>query len=153
MEDLRPPTLERKRSHDPDSAHSTPRKRAKQAGKLGHQDVRDFVPAGGSFSTTAVPIDQAEGHNDGGFRVMLSPKAENRGDHEIEEISPQSVQTAPPVTWNAVNTKIRTSLGSSAGRVKTLVDEPSQGDGGQKIVGNDRDIGGPTSAIKGNSPY
>lgn len=136
------------------SAHSTPRKRAKQAGKLGHQDVRDFVPVGGSFSTAAEPIDEAKEHSDEGSQVMLGPKAEKRGDHEIAcGLSPQSVQAAPPVNWNAVNTKIRTTLGGSAGKVKTVVEEPSLGDGGHKEAENDRDLGGPTLAIKGNSPY
>lgn len=138
------------------SAHSTPRKRAKQAGKLGHQDVRDFVPVGGSFSTAAVPIDEAQEHIDQGSQVMLSPKAENRIDHETEiseVIPPQSVQAAPPVNWNAVNTKIRTTLGGSAGKFKTVVDEPSLENGARKWAEIDRDTGGPTLAIKRNAPY
>ena len=83
--DSRSATLERKRPHDLISRHdasnagsasSTPRKRAKQAGKLGHQDVRDFVPVGASFSTSAVSVDEAQDSGDDGSRIKLSPKAE-----------------------------------------------------------------------------
>ena len=47
--------------------------------------------------------------------------------NEISEIaSPQDMQAAPPVSWNAVNTtKIRTTLGGSGGKVKDLVDQPT----------------------------
>ena len=47
--------------------------------------------------------------------------------HEISEvISPQEMQAAPPVSWNAVNTtKIRTTLGGSGGKVKDSVDQPT----------------------------
>ena len=70
--DLGTSTLERKRHHsvvsrddasNTSSAQSTPRKRTKRAGKLGPQDVRDFVPVGASFSTSVIPI---EGVHDGG---------------------------------------------------------------------------------------
>ena len=59
-------------------------------------------------------------------------------------VSPQTVQAAPPVNWNVVNTtKIRTTLGGSIGKVKNLVDEPSLTDGGRKeSEGNsNRDLG------------
>lgn len=71
-EDSRTATFERKRplelvSHDnpstAGSVPSTPRKRAKHTGKQGHQDVKDFVSAGGSFSASAAPL-VAEQHND-----------------------------------------------------------------------------------------
>ena len=167
--DSHPDTLERKRPHNvisrddtsnAGSAHSTPRKRAKQAGKLGHQDVRDFVPVGGSFSTTAVLKDEAQENSDEASQVELSPKAaesyrSNQAFKEGEELeedntlraipetpSPHDVQAAPPVTWNAVNTtKIRTTLGGSVGKFKALVDEPILPDGVQKKAENDRDRG------------
>ena len=167
--DSRPDTLERKRPHNvisrddasnAGSAHSTPRKRAKQTGKLGHQDVRDFVPVGGSFSTTAVPMDEAQENGDEASQVELSPKAAEsyRGNQAVKEgndieeentlreipatPSPHDVQTAPPVTWNAVNTtKIRTTLGGSAGKFKALVDEQILANGAQKKAEDDRDTG------------
>ena len=66
------PTLpERKRPHDvvdasnTVTAHSSPRKRTKKAGKLGYQDVRDFVPAGATFSTSVVPMEEVRDSGDG----------------------------------------------------------------------------------------
>ena len=65
-----PTLLERKRPHDVDdvsntvTAPSTPRKRAKRAGKPGHQDVRDFVPAGATFSTSVVPMEEVRNSSD-----------------------------------------------------------------------------------------
>ena len=48
------------------SANSTPRKRARRIDKLGHQDVRDFVPVGASFSSTPILLDeQALGEDEG----------------------------------------------------------------------------------------
>ena len=166
--DSPPATLERKRPHNvvsrddasnAGSAHSTPRKRAKKAGKLGHQDVRDFVPVGASFSTIAVPMDQVEENGDEASQVELSPKAagsyrdspavkegkEIEQDNTLREIpetpSPHDVRAAPPVTWNAVNTtKIRTTLGGSVG-VKALVDEPILADGVQKKAEGGRELG------------
>lgn len=168
--DSRPDTLERKRPHNvfsrddassnAASAHSTPRKRAKQAGKLGHQDVRDFVPVGGSFSTTAVPMDEAQENGDEASQAELSPEAaesyranqavkegkEIEEDNRLREVpetpSPHNVQAGPPVTWNAVNTtKIRTTLGGSVGKFKALVDEPIVADGVQKKAEDDRELG------------
>lgn len=50
-----------------------------------------------------------------------------------ETISPQDVQAAPPMNWNAVNTtKIRTTLGGSVGKAKDLVDESSLANEGHK---------------------
>lgn len=70
-QDPNPPTLlERKRPHDVDdasntvTAHSTPRKRTKKAGKPGYQDVRDFVPAGATFSTSVVPMGEVRDSGD-----------------------------------------------------------------------------------------
>ena len=55
---------------------------------------------------------------------------------EISEItSPQDMQAAPPVSWNAVNTtKIRTRLGGSGGKVKDLVDQPTVTNGVGKEI-------------------
>lgn len=93
-------TLERKRPHDvvsrddasnAGSAHSTPRKRVKHAGKLGYQDVRDFVPVGASFSTSIVPVDEAQDSRDDGSQVESSPKAETLNGYEVLEVSESDV--------------------------------------------------------------
>ena len=87
--DSRIATLERKRPNDvisrddassPGSAHSTPRKRAKHAGELGHQDVRDFVPVGASFSTSAVPVEDAPNSSDDGSQANRNPYSEALSD-------------------------------------------------------------------------
>lgn len=84
-EDSRSVTFERKRAHDvatrdddskASSAASTPRKRVKHAGKFGHQDVPDFVPVEGSFSTSAAPVDEAPGGDEGSLQVEPSESAE-----------------------------------------------------------------------------
>ena len=65
-EDSRTATFDRKRSHTiasrdecmtDGSTTSTPRKRNKHVGRLGYQDVRDFVPSGGSFSTSTILLE------------------------------------------------------------------------------------------------
>lgn len=116
--DSRTATFERKRPHDvatqddnsnSGSAHSTPRKRKKHAAKLGYQDVRDFVPNGGSFSTDVCHLE--EGNNDDGKK---SQEAAETG-------------AAPSMNWNAVNhTKIRTSLGGGQGKGRTFQGERPQ---------------------------
>lgn len=58
--------------------------------------------------------------------------------------SPQDVQAAPPMNWNAVNTtKIRTTLGGNVGKIKDLVDDPSLANGGREKAGglSNRDLG------------
>lgn len=89
-------TFERKRPHDvlsrddasnAGSAHSTPRKRAKYAGKLGHQDIRDFVPVGASFSTSAAPVDEVEDRGNDASQAETSLKAESLSDYEILKAS------------------------------------------------------------------
>lgn len=93
-------TLERKRPHNvvsrddssnAGSAHSTPRKRAKHAEKLGHQDVRDFVPVGASFSTSVVPVDEAQDIGDDDSQAEISLKAEILSDYEALEVSESDV--------------------------------------------------------------
>lgn len=95
-----PATLEHKRPHDvvsrddtsnAGSAHSTPRKRARHPGKMGHQNVRDFVPAGASFSTGVVPVDEALGGDDDGSQVEFSPKAETLMEHEVSNVSQSDI--------------------------------------------------------------
>ena len=85
-----PTLLERKRPHDVDdasntvTAHSTPRKRAKKAGKPGHQDVRDFVPVGATFSTSVVPMGEVRDSSDEeGSRVEMDQDSEELSDVEL----------------------------------------------------------------------
>ena len=89
-------TIERKRPHDviisdgssiTGSAHSTPRKRAKRVEKLGHQDVRDFVPVGATFSTSVVPVEEAQDIGDGGSEVYLDPESDVLSDHGSFKVS------------------------------------------------------------------
>ena len=89
-------TLERKRPHDvinsddasiTESAYSTPRKRTKKAGKLGHQDVRDFVPGGATFSTSVVPIDEAQDSGDDVSQLESSIKRKTPSDYETFTVS------------------------------------------------------------------
>ena len=93
-------TFGRKRPHDVISrddasnagvVHSNPRKRAKHAGKLGYQDVRDFVPVGASFSTSAVPVDEAENSGHEGSQAETSLKSEDLSDHEVFKVSESDV--------------------------------------------------------------
>ena len=93
-------TLERKRHHDivsrdessnAGSAHSTPRKRVKHAGKLGYQDVRDFVPVGASFSTSIVPVHEPQDSRDDGSQVELSPTTETLNGYEVLKVSESDV--------------------------------------------------------------
>ena len=85
-----PTLLERKRPHDvvdasnTVTAHSTPRKRAKKAGKPGHQDVRDFVPAGATFSTSVVPVEEVRDSSDeDDSRVEMDQDREGLSDVEL----------------------------------------------------------------------
>ena len=79
--DLSSATLERKRPFgdgnlNAGSVTSTPRKRAKYTGKLGHRDVRDFVPTGASFSSIAVPLDDMAASEGESIQLVASIKNE-----------------------------------------------------------------------------
>ena len=89
-------TLERKRPHDvtfrdeapnADSKPSTPRKRVKHPETLGYQDVREFVPVGASFSTSVVPLHEAQNSGDDGPQVGTSVKADILNRHGISKVS------------------------------------------------------------------
>ena len=67
------------------SAKSTPRKRARRVGKLGHQDVRDFVPVGASFSSTPIPLDEQAPSEDEGMHVGPSLGGEGLQNHDPEQ--------------------------------------------------------------------
>ena len=75
------------------SANSTPRKRARRIGKLGHQDVRDFVPLGASFSSTPIPLDEQAPSKDKGMHAGPSLGGEGLQNHDSDqEIAAQSLQ-------------------------------------------------------------
>ena len=134
-------TFDRKRPHEVSSndaasndgrGHSTPRKRSKRAGKLGEQDIRDFVPVGASFSKSAVLVDEIQDScDDDGSQAETSDHAKVALDGESLMIEladgvsntngVPAIKAAPPVNWNAVNTlstKIRTTLGGNVGKPK-----------------------------------
>ena len=75
------------------SANSTPRKRARRIGKLGHQDVRDFVPLGASFSSTPIPLDEQAPNEDKGMHAEPSFGGEGLQNHgSDQDIAAQSLQ-------------------------------------------------------------
>ena len=93
---------------------------------------------------SATATELIEGHN--GNRELSVEEGLNRNNtpQEIfETTSPQDMQAAPPVSWNAVNTtKIRTTLGGSGGKVKDLEDQPTVTNGVGKIQEHsNRDVG------------
>ena len=73
------------------SANSTPRKRARRIGKLGHQDVRDFVPLGANFSSTPIPLEEQALGEDEAIHVETSLEGEELQNH----ISNQDIATQP----------------------------------------------------------
>ena len=117
--------------------HSTPRKRLKRTGKLGDQDVRDFVPVGANFSKSAVLVDEIQDScDDDGSQAEISDHEKIALNGESLVIEPadgvlntnevSAIKAAPPVNWNAVNTistKIRTTLGGNACKPKDLANE------------------------------
>lgn len=75
------------------SANSTPRKRARRIGKFGHQDVRDFVPLGASFSSTPTPLDEQVPSEDEAIHVEPSLGDEGlRSDDPSQSIAAQPLQ-------------------------------------------------------------
>ncbi|KAK4690590.1 protein AIR1/2, partial [Lecanoromycetidae sp. Uapishka_2] len=106
--DSRAASFERKRPFDlttrddnsnPGSAQSTPRKRAKRTGKLGHQDLRDFVPAGANFSQTATGLahsngDQGEDQDDADYedQEMLDELGSGPSEERSEEGEPTIIE-------------------------------------------------------------
>ena len=93
---------------------------------------------------SATGTELMEGYN--GNRELNVEEGLNRNNtpQKISETtSPQDMQAAPPVSWNAVNTtKIRTTLGGSGGKVKDLEDQPTVTNGVGKIQKHsNRDVG------------
>ena len=67
------------------SANSTPRKRTRRVGKLAHQDVRDFVPVGASFSSTPIPLDEQATSQEEGMHVEPSLEGEGLQNHDPDQ--------------------------------------------------------------------
>ena len=100
--DSRTTTLERKRPYDlaigdgnsnASSINSTPRKRAKYTGKLGHQDVRDFVSTGASFSSSAVPFDDVSASEGESVQLVASIKNKEVEGDDFYHISEDDTPT------------------------------------------------------------
>ena len=68
------------------SANSTPRKRARRIGKLGHQDLRDFVPLGASFSSTPIPLEEQALGEDEAIDVETSLAGEELQNHSSDQV-------------------------------------------------------------------
>lgn len=96
--DWRTATFERKRPFDSatrddssnaGSAKLTSRKRARRMGKLGHQDVRDFVPGGANFSKTAGGLGesyhhQSENEDDEDYKGLKIEEDDESSDQDEE---------------------------------------------------------------------
>ena len=94
--DSRTASLERKRPYDlaigdgslnAGSVTSTPRKRAKYTGKVGYQDVRDFVPTGATFSSSAVPFDDVSASEGESVQLVASIKNKEVDDDDSYYVS------------------------------------------------------------------
>ena len=94
---------------------------------------------------TATANELVEGYNGSRGLNVEEGLDGNKMPREVSEItSPQDMQAAPPVSWNAVNTtKIRTTLGGSGGKVKDLIDQPTVTNGVGKEIQerSNRDVG------------
>ena len=131
--DSRTASFERKQPHgdsdndpsgDAASTHSTPRKRVKRRGKAGGRDLRDFVPVGGNFSTSTVPLDDAD---DNRSDVSSGSGVEKNGGVPLSQASRDLVGAAPSINWNVGSkAKIRTSLGGSSATKQTTSRATSQ---------------------------
>ena len=96
----------------------------------------DSGAAAAQEAASATRNDSMEGYRGNGI-VEAVEKIEdsNLFDVASDSISPQDLQAAPPVNWNAVNTtKIRTTLGGGVGKARDL-DKPSLIGEGQKENG------------------
>ena len=109
-EDSRTATFDKKRPLDvavgeeslgAGSTKSTPRKRAKHAATMGHQDVRDFVPKGATFSTNAISV--------GGDLETGDEKTSDNLGREISVESPMAVHHAKYDQLSRRNGKIATN--------------------------------------------
>ena len=111
------------------SANSTPRKRARRIGKLGHQDVRDFVPVGASFSSTPVLLDEQAPSEEEGMHVERSLRGKGLQNHDSDQdIAAQILRDI----HNGINASENGRLGSPIpGDTKVFITEdqtlPSHG--------------------------
>lgn len=118
--DSRTAAFERKRPHG-DSANethgittsgrSTPRKRIKRQDGAGGQELGDFVPVGGNFSTSTIPMgdtdDSRSDMSSDSDTDKLGGVSPSRGGQKIGG-------AAPSINWNSGSrARIRTTLGVS----------------------------------------
>ena len=91
------------------STNSIPRKRSRHIGKLGHQDVRDFVPLGASFSTTPIPLEEQALSEDEAIHVETPLGGEELQYHSSnQDIATQPLQDVQ----NGINASGDVRLGS-----------------------------------------
>ena len=97
--DSRTATFERKRPYDIDagddtsnagSPASTPRKRVRCTGKLAYQDVRDFVPSGANFSSSAIFLEAETDGEIEGPQLVAPTKSEDMKDDSFCDVSEDS---------------------------------------------------------------
>ena len=97
------------------SSNSTPRKRARRANKLDTQDLRDFVPSGGTFSVNAASLDS-------GDDMIMDKEAGNHHNNSSDQQLPHQI---PSMNWNAgAKAKIRVSLRDRTGTGGTPATSP-----------------------------
>ena len=114
-------------SKDSGSTKSTPRKRAKRVERESHQDVRDFVPNGGSFSTIEFPLNQEQD-----LKVSSSPNLSRYSSdnvHSQEDYSPNQ---------GAQNSSVEAAVGAE--KVVSTRELSSTVDADVPVAGNQSEI-------------
>jgi protein AIR1/2 len=85
--------------------HHTSKKPARYRHRVGHQDLRDFVPRGGSFDSSPLPESKLYSRHSSGID-QRSAVSESSGDYQI----PQSTSRSAMNWNNSSQGSIRTSL-------------------------------------------
>lgn len=118
--DSRTAAFERKRPHgDPEndirgvttSGRSTPRTRSKRQDKAGGQELGDSIPVGGDFSTSTIPMGDAD---DSRSDMSSDSDADKLGGVSPSQGEQKIGGAAPSINWNlGSRARIRTTLGGS----------------------------------------
>ena len=116
--DSRTAAFERKRPHGASendthelatSGQSTPRKRIKRQDKAGGQDLGDFITVGGNFSTSTIPMDDAEKSRSD---VSFDSDTNKLGGGSPSQAEQKVGGALPSINWNVGSrARIRTTLG------------------------------------------
>ncbi len=115
---------------------STPRKRAKRQPRTGDQDLRDFLPLGAGFSTTAEVLEDHEGIETHYISDDSSKGSEGGVTLSTSEAA-HSGRVVPAMNWNSGSkATIRTTLGG--GRVQSTIPSSIR-----KLEPNNTSSGGP----------